>query len=51
MADIPYPQKYEALVDTGVQCSPMPLSHEGTESIDDVSVVMGRFPRVDCVGG
>jgi len=32
------PKKYEALVDTGVQCTLMPLSHEGTESVD-ISVV------------
>ena len=27
------PQKYKALVDTGAQCTLMPSSHQGTESI------------------
>jgi len=27
------PQKYKALVDTGAQCTLMPLNHQGTKSI------------------
>jgi len=35
------PQKYKALVDTGMQCTLMPLSHKGTESIYISGVTRG----------
>ena len=35
------PQKYKALVDTGVQCTLMPLNHEGTESVHISGVTGG----------
>ena len=35
------PQKYKALVDTGAQCTLMPLNHEGTESVHISGVTGG----------